>query len=169
MLLRNIYPLTRWNKGRISSASGCIESQVVNFNVLKRLFIPLSDFLYIKKNTNWTAKPSTKLYKTFYYNLTLIRVACQPLLTEGLVEFKTPTSRGRGVGLDFSRQNAWLRELGEGQVLKVLTHFFINIKHGVNYNWSILYNDPSSLSTSIELSKSSVFAAKSPLPLLVVF
>ena len=41
----------------------------------------------------------------------------------------TPTSRGKGVGLD--------------------------------YNWSILYNDPSSLSTSI------VFAAKSPLPLLV--
>ena len=39
----------------------------------------------------------------------------------------------------------------------------------MNYNWSILYNDPSSLSTSIELSKSSVFAAKNPLPLLVVF
>ena len=30
--------------------------------------------------------------------LTLIRVACQPLPKEGLVVFKTPTSRGRGGG-----------------------------------------------------------------------
>ena len=38
------------------------------------------------------------------FPLTLIRMACQPLPKEGLVVFKTPTSRGRGVGLDFSRQ-----------------------------------------------------------------
>ena len=37
-------------------------------------------------------------------SLTLIRVACQPLPKEGLVVFKTPTSRGGGVGLDFSQQ-----------------------------------------------------------------
>ena len=30
--------------------------------------------------------------------LTLIKVACQPLPKEGLVVFKTPTSRGRGGG-----------------------------------------------------------------------
>ena len=31
--------------------------------------------------------------------LTLIKVACQPLPKEGLVVFKTPTSRGRGARL----------------------------------------------------------------------
>ena len=35
---------------------------------------------------------------------TLIKVACKPLPKEGLVVFKTPTRRGRGMGLDFSRQ-----------------------------------------------------------------
>ena len=34
----------------------------------------------------------------FQKRLTLIRVACQPLLKAGLVVFKTPTSRGRGGG-----------------------------------------------------------------------
>ena len=77
----------------------------------------------------------------------------------------------------FRGKNARLWEFGQGQVLKGLTTiFYIKIKHEVNHNWLLPYNELRSTSTSTELTNSS-FSEKSrvppppqcrsPLPLLV--
>ena len=85
--------------------------------------------------------------------LTLNKVACQPLPKAGLVVFILNTTTvlysSIEVGLDFSWQKrCTLRARSRSSLEGIDPIYEINIKLGMNYNWFILCNDPSSLSTS---------------------